>query len=72
MFLNPFFHLNPMSALTHTSAVKILSNVRWQHEAELGRVPCWGKKKKKAKAENPIGLFFFFFSFFQFVDFCQS
>ena len=56
---NPFFHLNPMSALTHTP-VKILLNVRWQHEAELGRVPCWGGE---AKAENPIGWFFFIFIF---------
>ena len=57
-FLLLSFILTP--CLRSHTPVKILLNVWWQHEAELGRVPCW-KKKKKAKAENPIEWFFFHF-----------
>ena len=48
---------------SHTP-VRILLNVRWQNEAELGRVPCW----ENAKAENPMGWYFFIFSIYRFLS----
>ena len=58
--LNPFFHPH-----SHTP-VKILLNVRWQHEAELGRVPCW---KKQCRSRKPSLGDIFFFHFFNLLIF---
>ena len=59
------YFLSSLPKCPHSQTpVRILLNVRWQNEAELGRVTCW----KSAKAENPMRWYFFIFSICRFLS----
>ena len=54
MFLNPFFHLNPMSALTHTCENSVKCPMaKWSWTGQ-------GAMLKKCKSRKPSGVIFFF------------